>query len=239
VSTLSAGTSAQQKYVLVGCRPWNRRLFDEVIRKYEGEWHFIGSQEELTASSVCAINPRFIFFLHWSWKVPDEIVNGFECVCFHMTDVPYGRGGSPLQNLILRGHYETKISALRMTPEFDAGPVYSKEPMNLEGAAEDIYVRAGETAARMIARIIREQTTPVPQTGEAVIFKRRKPEESNLAELQSLTQIYDYIRMLDAEQYPHAFLETGAFRFEFSQAVRLADRVVAQVTITPLRKDSE
>ncbi len=235
--SLNAGT--QPKYLVVGCRPWNRRLFDEVIRKYDGEWHFIGSREELTAASVHAINPRFVFFLHWSWKVPDEIVSGFECVCFHMTDVPYGRGGSPLQNLILRGHKETKVSALRMTGEFDAGPVYLKEPISLEGAAEDIYIRAGETAARMIARIIREQMTPVPQTGEAVIFRRRKPEQSNVAALRSLTEIYDYIRMLDAEEYPHAFLEAGAFRFEFSKAVRLEDRVVAQVTITPARGEGE
>jgi len=231
---------AEQKYILVSCRPWNRRLFDEVVCKYEGEWHFIGSREELTSASVRAINPRFVFFLHWSWKVPDEIVNGFECVCFHMTDVPYGRGGSPLQNLILRGHRETKVSALRMTSEFDAGPVYCKEPLTLEGAAEEIYIRAGETAARMIARIIREHMTPVSQSGEPVIFKRRKPEESNVAELQSLAQIYDYIRMLDAEEYPHAFLETGAFRFEFRKAVQFPDRVVAQVTITTLaRRDSE
>jgi methionyl-tRNA formyltransferase len=233
------GSSAPQSYILVGCRPWNRRLFDEVVRKYEGEWHFIGSREELTSSSVRAMNPRFIFFLHWSWKVPDEIVSGFECVCFHMTDVPYGRGGSPLQNLILRGHSETKISALRMTAEFDAGPVYCKEPMSLEGAAEDIYVRAGEIAARMIARIIREQIAPVPQTGETVIFKRRKPEQSNVAGLKSLSQLYDFIRMLDAEEYPRAFLEAGAFRFEFSRAQRVVDRVVAQVTVTPIRRDNE
>ena len=234
-----AGLSAQQKYVLVGCRPWNRRLFDDVICKYEGEWHFIGSREELTSSLVRAINPRFVFFLHWSWKVPDDLVSGFECVCFHMTDVPYGRGGSPLQNLILRGHHDTKISALRMTPEFDAGRVYCKEPMTLEGAAEEIYIRAGQIAAGMIARIIREQITPVPQTGEAVIFTRRKPEQSNVAQLQSLTQIYDYIRMLDAEEYPRAFLEAGAFRFEFSKAVSHTDHVVAQVTITPLRREKE
>jgi methionyl-tRNA formyltransferase len=239
VNSPPAGLSAQQKYVLVGCRPWNRRLFDDVICKYEGEWHFIGSREELTSSLVRAINPRFVFFLHWSWKVPDDLVSGFECVCFHMTDVPYGRGGSPLQNLILRGHHDTKISALRMTPEFDAGPVYCKEPMTLEGAAEEIYIRAGQIAAGMIARIIREQITPVPQTGEAVIFTRRKPEQSNVAQLQSLTQIYDYIRMLDAEEYPRAFLEAGAFRFEFSKAVSHTDHVVARVTITPLRREKE
>ena len=42
-----------------------------------------------------------------------------------MTDLPYGRGGSPLQNLIVRGHKETKISAIKVVKELDAGPVLS------------------------------------------------------------------------------------------------------------------
>src|SRR6266567_7370489 len=167
----------QKTYLVLGCKPWNRRLFDESLRHLAGRWSYIDSLSEFSAEAVRELSPRYIFFLHWSWKVPAEIVNGFECVCFHMTDVPYGRGGSPLQNLILRGHQETMISALRMTQEFDAGPVYLKEPMSLEGRAEGIYVRAGEVAAKMIARIIREQMTPVPQSGEVVVFERRKPEQ--------------------------------------------------------------
>ena len=46
--------------------------------------------------------PKYIFFPHWSKKVDTKIVNNYECVCFHETDLPYGRGGSPIQNLILR-----------------------------------------------------------------------------------------------------------------------------------------
>ena len=133
--------SMPRKYLVMGCRSWNRKLFDEVIRKNGGEWYFIGSREELTPATVRAIDPRFIFFLHWSWKVPDEIVDSFECVCFHMTDVPYGRGGSPLQNLIVRGHQDTMVTALRMTHEFDAGPVYLKEPLTLEGRATALRQR--------------------------------------------------------------------------------------------------
>jgi methionyl-tRNA formyltransferase len=231
--------STTRTYLVIGCRPWNRKLFNEVISKSEGEWHFIGSREELALATVRAINPRFIFFLHWSWKVPDEIVDGFECICFHMTDVPYGRGGSPLQNLIVCGHLDTKVTALRMTHEFDAGPVYLKEPLTLEGRAEDIYSRAGETAARMIARIIQADIVPTPQTGEVVMFKRRKPQDSNLAQVHSLSDLYDYIRMLDAEDYPHAFLETGAFRFEFGRAVLGPDRIVAEVTITQVKESTE
>jgi methionyl-tRNA formyltransferase len=229
---------ARRKYVVIGCRPWNRKLFDEVISRYPGEWHFVGSREELTSDKMRAIDPRFIFFLHWSWKVPDEIVNDFECVCFHMTDVPFGRGGSPLQNLIVRGHRDTKITALRMTHEIDAGPVYLKEPLSLEGRAEDIYIRAGEIEAKMIARIIRVEKAPVPQSGEVVTFKRRKPEESDVAPIQSLAELYDHIRMLDAEEYPHAFLEAGRFRMEFVRAARHPDRIVAEVSITLGKKES-
>ena len=231
--------SMPRKYLVIGCRSWNRKLFDEVIRKNEGEWYFIGSPEELTPATVRAIDPRFIFFLHWSWKVPDEIVDGFECVCFHMTDLPYGRGGSPLQNLIVRGHQDTMVTALRMTHEFDAGPVYLKEPLTLEGRAQDIYIRAGETAARMIARIIQAEIVPVPQTGDVVTFKRRQPEDSDIAQIPSLSKLYDHIRMLDAEDYPLAFLESGAFRFEFSRAVQHPDRIVAEVSITQVKRSSE
>jgi methionyl-tRNA formyltransferase len=228
--------STQRKYLVIGCRPWNQKLFDEVVSKHEGEWHFIGSREELIPATVRAIAPRFVFFLHWSWKVPDEIVDGFECVCFHMTDVPYGRGGSPLQNLIARGHKDTMVTALRMTHEFDAGPVYLKEPLTLEGRAEDIYIRAGETAARMIARIVQAEIVPVPQTGDVVMFKRRQPEDSDIARIQSLPELYDHIRMLDAEDYPHAFLELGVFRFEFARAAQHPDRIVAEVSITRVKE---
>jgi methionyl-tRNA formyltransferase len=231
-------TNSQPTYVLAGCRPWNKKLFDDVVCKYPGTWCFIGSRDELTYDSLRVLEPRFVFFLHWSWKVPDNILKNFECVCFHMTDVPYGRGGSPLQNLIVRGHRETKVSALQMTAEFDAGPVYLKEPLSLDGRAEDIYIRAGEVAAKMISRIIGEEIVPVPQSGEVVVFQRRKPEQSNIAGLKSLSEIYDYIRMLDADGYPHAFLETDFFRLEFSRAVRHDGRLVAEVSITA-RKDHE
>jgi len=37
------------------------------------------------------------------WIILKEIFENYEIILFHMTDLPYGRGGSPLQNLIVRG----------------------------------------------------------------------------------------------------------------------------------------
>ncbi|NJO00142.1 MAG: methionyl-tRNA formyltransferase [Anaerolineales bacterium] len=230
--------SSNSTYIVAGTKPWNQRVFDEVISHFPGKWVYVREKEQLTVDFVKQIKPNYIFFLHWSWLVPEEIINNYECVCFHMADVPYGRGGSPLQNLILRGHQQTKLSALRMTHEFDAGPVYLKENLGLAGSAEEIYIRATYLSAEMIGRIIRGEILPVPQSGEVVIFKRRTHAQSSITEISSLQNLHDFIRMLDAEGYPKAFLNYQGFRYEFSRAVLYDGRIVADVTITQLEDKS-
>lgn len=221
-----------RRYVVAGCRPWLRAIFEEQIGSLPGEWSYVSDHAELTTDLLSAKDPRYVFFLHWSWKVPAEITNAFECVNFHMTDVPYGRGGSPLQNLIERGHESTVVTALRMVSEVDAGPVYAKRTMSLHGCAEEIYVRAAQLSARMIADIVAAEPSPRPQVGEVVEFKRRSPLDSELRDPTSLEAIYDLVRMLDADGYPHAFVRCGDFRFEFTHAVRYSDSVQAHVTVT-------
>jgi methionyl-tRNA formyltransferase len=226
--------SNKKTYIVLGCKPWSRAAFDRKLCKLPGSWHYVDSPAGLSVESVESVAPRYLFFLHWSWKVPQELVDRFECVCFHMTDVPYGRGGSPLQNLIIRGHRETKLTALRMSDRFDAGPVYAKEPLSLEGGAEEIYLRAAQLSVKMIQRMIRHEPKPMPQKGRAVNFKRRRPEESEItaSPTASLEQLHDFIRMLDAEGYPRAFLQQSGFRFEFSRPALYDGRIVADVKIT-------
>jgi methionyl-tRNA formyltransferase len=193
----------------------------------------------LTLDTLAPIAPRYVFFLHWSWKVPLDLLETYECVCFHMTDVPYGRGGSPLQNLIVRGHRETKLTALRMVESFDAGPVYLKESLSLEGNAEEILIRSSYLAARMIGQLIEHEPKPLPQSGEPVNFRRRKAAESRLPQPARLEDLHDFIRMLDADGYPKAFFEYGGFRFEFSRAALYDQQIKADVTITPINTSTE
>lgn len=231
-STARISESGRRSYLVLGCKPWNRQLFEESLRELPGRWIYLDSPAMLTLDFAKELAPRYIFFLHWSWKVPEKIVKQFDCVCFHMTDVPFGRGGSPLQNLIMRGHKLTKLTALRMTEEFDAGPVYGKEPLSLAGGAEEIYLRAGRLSAKMIEDIVREEMTPAAQKGRAVKFKRRTPSESEVRNPASLEELYDFIRMLDAEGYPRAFLQYCGMRFEFSRPALYDGRIMADVKIT-------
>ena len=91
----------------------------------------------------------------------------------------------------------------------------------------------------MIGRIVSQPPLPVPQTGEPTEFRRRKPEESELAGTSTLEQLYDAVRMVDAEGYPHAFFERDGFRYELSEARLKEGRLGARVVITPLETNAE
>jgi methionyl-tRNA formyltransferase len=217
-------------YIVASSRDWHWDGFQQFVANAPGMWQYVDSNEKLM-DAVAASSPRYIFFLHWSSLVPDEIFENHECVCFHMTDVPYGRGGSPLQNLIVADKTETMMTALRMQREFDAGPVYAKLPMSLDGRAEEIYLRAGELCWQMIRMIITKAPTPTPQQGEPTLFRRRKPEQSLLPPEGTLLELYDHIRMLDAPSYPLAFIRYGEFQLQFRYAELKEDELHAQLII--------
>lgn len=219
-----------KSYIVASSKDWNYNTFVENVKAMDGSWEYVSDPGALD-TALNATNPRYIFFLHWSWIVPNHIHERYECVVFHMTDLPFGRGGSPLQNLILRGIKETKVSALKMTNKLDAGPIYLKKPLKLNGRALDIYKEVSKLCWLMIKEIIMETLKPIPQTGSPVSFKRRKPEESEIPTDISYQKMYDFIRMLDAPTYPHAFIDYGNIRLHFTDAKFNGNDVVASVRI--------
>jgi len=84
---------------------------------------------------------------------------------------------------------------------------------------------------KMIPKILENNLTPKEQQGDITTFKRRKPEESNIENLNTLEQLYDYIRMLDGEGYPKAFIETEHFKIELSRASRKHDGIITDAKI--------
>lgn len=174
-----------------------------------------------------------LFFYHYSHKIPPEIYENYECIGFHMSDLPFGRGGSPIQNQISCGFEKIKLTAFRTTGELDAGPIYLKMPISLSGTADEILRRGIYIAVEMIRFILDDDIKPIPQEGEAIYFKRRAPSESLIhTNIRILPHLYDHIRMLDGEGYPKAYFKYSKFRFEFSGAVLKDDKLIAVVEIT-------
>lgn len=211
---------------------WHEALAEKLRTQGGVDVSVVRSREELDVEALRKWGPRYVFFPHWSYRIPREIFTEFECVVFHMTDLPFGRGGTPLQNLVIRGHETTVVSALRCVEELDAGPIYMKRPLSLAGTAREIYARASDVIGEMMLDLLRDQPQPVPQAGPVTHFQRRRPEDGNLASARSAKEIYDMIRMLDADGYPAAFLETSTHRVSFTDAELQGDNVVAKAVIT-------
>ena len=211
--------------VIATVKEWNINNYFELKKELENEYslYLLTNKDELSFENIEKINPKYIFFPHWSWIIPQKIYENYESILFHMTDLPYGRGGSPLQNLITNKIYNTKISAIKVTKELDEGDIYLKENFDIsKGSAREIYENASNLIfSELIPKIIENNLIPTKQAGEIVIFKRRTPEQSNIKTLNdiSINNLYDFIRMLDAPSYPKAYLELDNLKIELFEVI--------------------
>jgi len=124
------------------------------------------------------------------------------------------------------------LSAFRLTDEIDAGPVYLKKSIKLDGRAEEIMETAGRTALEMIQEILQGEIVPLPQSGEVVSFKRRKGSDNQIPEdLKDMRSLYDFLRMLDAPTYPNGYLDIGIFRILFEQVSLEDGKIEARAKI--------
>ncbi|MGJ0308752.1 methionyl-tRNA formyltransferase [Aliarcobacter cryaerophilus] len=212
-----------ENIIIATVKEWNIENFYKLKKKYKNKYNFylITDKEELNFKNIYEINPKYIFFPHWSWFIKEDIYSNFDCVVFHMTDLPYGRGGSPFQNLIINEVYDTKISALKVDGGLDTGDIYLKEKLNISiGSAEENFIKLSNVIfERMIPNFLENILNAKKQEGEIIEFKRRTPEQSNINTLNeiSINSLYDFIRMLDAEGYQKAYLELENLKIEFSE----------------------
>ena len=85
------------RIIIATIKSWNIERAYAMQKQYEGihEIRVFTKKEDLTPEAVAQFQPDYIFLPHWSYLLSGEITNNWNCVVFHMTDLPYGRGGSP------------------------------------------------------------------------------------------------------------------------------------------------
>ena len=196
---------------------------------------FLTKNSELNPEFVNYFNPDYIFYPHWNWAVKKEIHERYDCIVFHTAPLPYGRGGSPIQNLILDGFKHSPVCALKMTSRLDAGPVYASINISLAGNLECIFRRISRAINHLIVKIITETLEPSEQVGEPHQFKRLSEKDNEIPAELKLEEIYDRIRMVDHPDYPNAFIIYGDKKIEFSDASLKGELMEATCLITKLK----
>ena len=223
--------------IVATVKEWNIKNYFDLKNRFLDQYNFIliSDKDELSAEQIKEISPKYIFFPHWSWMIPKEIYDVYECIVFHMTDLPFGRGGSPFQNLIIQEIYNTKISALKVDSGIDTGDIYLKENFNISnGSAEENFIQLSHVIfTKMIPEILEGNIEPSKQEGEGTSFQRRRPEDSDICTIKekSISKLFDFIRMLDAEGYPKANLKLDGVKFEFSEVHLKNNKLVGRFEV--------
>ena len=203
------------KLIVANSKNWFK-LRSDIKKKHD--IFFIKDVNNLTYDSLKKFNPDYVFFPHWNSIVPDLIHENYKCIVFHTAPLPYGRGGSPIQNLILNDFENSPVCALKMTNQIDSGPIYAKKNISLAGTLKEIFIRINLVINDLIVDILTKDIQPIEQTKEGFSFKRLTLEDNMLPENANLKNIFDRVRMLDHPSYPSPYIKYGSLKFEFSKA---------------------
>jgi len=196
----------------VGYREWAINIYDRLARSVDHTCLICRTKEQYSEEALRDFRPDLVLFYGWSWFVPEALLQNFKCLMLHPSPLPLYRGGSPIQNQIIAGETESKVSIFVMNGDMDAGDIVAQEGLNLAGSLADIFSRIEDAGVRLTLDILRNGLKPVPQDhSKATNCKRRKPQDSEITldELKGCDAeyLYNKIRML-AEPYPNAYIRT-------------------------------
>ncbi|MCX6938288.1 MAG: UDP-2,4-diacetamido-2,4,6-trideoxy-beta-L-altropyranose hydrolase [Verrucomicrobia bacterium] len=159
------------------------------------------------------------FFLSLSRIVSPALLAGHaHNLVVHESDLPAGRGWSPLTWQILEGKTVIPVCLLEAAAGVDEGEVYART--NLEFAGGELLpelhrAQAGATFALIRGFLSAYRAGRVEgraQEGAAGYYPRRRPADSRLDPQKTLAEQFNLLRVVDNERYP-AFFELHGRRY--------------------------
>lgn len=159
-------------------------------------------------------NGELLFILSYLRIIPLETLNFHDQnIVIHGSDLPSGRGFSPLSWQILQNPREVTFTLFEAAEEVDAGDYYLKRSLSLDGTElfHEWRAKSGALIAEMALEFLERHTElpPIAQEGEATTYRRRKEEDDEVLPEESLAQIFDKLRICDPDSYPVWFSHRG------------------------------
>jgi len=153
---------------------------------------------------------------------------GTRFIGFHTGNLPEDRGGSPIQNKIIKKEYVTKVSAIALEDKIDSGAIYTQRKIDLsEGNIEFILRKISLLISSMMTEIALGDLKPVPQDGTVQVNKRFSVSDSELPRSADINDLFDRIRMVDGLDYPNAFIVQDNYKIYFANAIKQGDVLFA------------
>jgi len=202
------------RIVCVGYRDWATTIYHKLVLEFP-DYEFILqlNEDDFCETTIVKFQPDLVLFYGWSQIIPERLVTTYSCLMLHPSPLPKYRGGSPIQNQIIRGETNSAVTIFLMDKGIDTGPIAKQKEIDLTGSLDEVFERISTTGFELTCKILCEGLSVYAQDErEATFFSRRKSCESEITldELtnQSSVYLYNKIRMLQ-DPYPNAFFKTS------------------------------
>ena len=134
----------------------------------------------------------------------------------HESDLPNGRGWSPLTWQVLRGAQKIVVTLFEAQDAVDAGAIYGQTAIQLRGdeLVDDLRRQQAAATFRLCAKFLADYPAVLQQareqSGTPSYFPRRTPVDSRLDLDLPLRDQFNLLRVCDNARYPAWFEHAGA-----------------------------
>jgi methionyl-tRNA formyltransferase len=151
------------------------------------------------------------FYLSCEKKITDdELKRNKHNIVVHPSDLPRGRGWSPLTWQVLEGKNRIPITLFEAVSKMDAGDYYYKDVIELEGheLLAEMKQKQAEATFRLVCRFLADYPNikPIKQVGKETYYERRTPEDTQLNINKTLISQFNMLRIADNKRYPAFFI---------------------------------
>ena len=196
------------KILCVGYRSWALDIYKQIKKAKK---HKVLILKKVNIKRILNFKPDYLLFYGWSNMVSDKLINTGKCIMLHPSKLPLYRGGSPIQNQIIRGVNISAVTLFRMNKNIDQGNIILQKKISLEGSIDDIFKRITNVGYELTLKMLKGNFKEKKQPKNSKIYKRRRPHESQITlneiKNKSAKYLYNKIRML-GDPYPNAYILT-------------------------------
>jgi methionyl-tRNA formyltransferase len=198
------------KIVCIGYRSWAISIYSE-LKKNKNYKVLILKKKKIDLKKINKFNPEYILFYGWSWLVPKTLINAYKCIMLHPSKLPKFKGGSPLQNQIIRNIKKSHLTLFRMNEKIDSGNIIASKKISLLGNIQEIFDRMTKIGILLTKKMLEKKYKDKKQIkSNHKIYKRLLPKDSEITikDLQNKNSnyLYNKIRML-SDPYPNVFIK--------------------------------
>ena len=194
---------------------WLNAYLPELILNWLDEGHRVLWAHDIED----LLHADFCFYLSCGQIVPPSILKQYlHNLVVHESDLPRGKGWSPLTWQILEDKNRIPVTLLEAAERVDSGRVYAQEWLEFEG--HELIDEMRERQAKATIKLCKLFVDGYPkilaeareQIGAESFYPHRQPADSRLTPTQSIKAQFDLFRVVDNQHYP-AFFDLNGQRY--------------------------